>query len=601
MKICDALTLALKKCGTDRVFGVSGANIEHFHDAIHRLGGQELSSVMAKSENGAAFMADAYTRVNKKMGVCCATSGAGMTNLISGIAESYQEGIGTLAIIGQPPLAGQGKGAFQDASGIGNTVNAKMLCQSVAKYVGVINEAKDFWPVLINAIKSCHEKRRGPSILLIPRNIFEFEVEPSPFDFSKLIKESSDFGIVSKNQLDQVWHELSMAKNPALIFGLGIKLSPYQNEAIDFAKRLGAPVFTTLSSKCAFPNEHPLYFGTLGVAGHPSAHDFINKQADLVLSLGTVQPLMMRGPISEGLERNTIAIDVDIEAVERAIPLKLGFNHEPGWFCHQLNQKMLRAEYNKPKFLKPQYQRNIVRPQIVSVNDNEATNKVLGHERLRQSEAIAIISDYLPEDCHLIFDAGNCAAAALHYLDIPKKSTATIALGMGGMGYSVGGAVGAQISAPKNKKTVAFLGDGAFLMSGFEVHTAFMYQLPILFVVFNNNRHGMCVTRQELFFAGRKENTIYQDVNISAISSGLSKSDQVKIFQVRTVSELHQALSAYQQASHLPAVLELIMNVEEMPPFTPFSLEAMPVIELKGSIKESILEVVEKDRAKEPK
>src|SRR6266446_1568186 len=115
MKLVDALVEALLALDVRYVFGVSGANIEHLHDAIHRLGAGRLVSVLAKSESGAAFMADGYARVHRHLGVCCSTSGGGMMNLAVGIAESYAESVPVLALVGQSPARGEGRGAFQDS------------------------------------------------------------------------------------------------------------------------------------------------------------------------------------------------------------------------------------------------------------------------------------------------------------------------------------------------------------------------------------------------------------------------------------------------------------------------------------------------------
>src|SRR6201995_295751 len=127
MRLADALVVTLRDWGVRYVFGVSGANIEHVHDAIHRLGEGRLSSVLAKSEVGAAFMADARARVKKTLGVCCSTSGGGMMNLAVGIAEAYAESVPVLALVGQPSSALDGRGAFQDSSGIGRSVDALAL------------------------------------------------------------------------------------------------------------------------------------------------------------------------------------------------------------------------------------------------------------------------------------------------------------------------------------------------------------------------------------------------------------------------------------------------------------------------------------------
>ena len=92
--------------------------------------------------------------------------------------------------------------------------------------------------------------------------------------------------------------------------------------------------------------------------------------------------------------------------------------------------------------------------------------------RLRQSEAIEQLQRYLPAAGHVVFDAGNCAATALHFLAIPARVTSTIALGMGGMGYALAAGTGAQLGSAPGTRTMVLCGDGAFLMLGLEVHTA---------------------------------------------------------------------------------------------------------------------------------
>src|SRR6516165_6584322 len=108
MRLADALVTTLRDWDLRYVFGVGGANIEHLYDAVHRLGNGRFRSVLAKSENGAAFMADCRARVHRTLGVCCATSGGGMMNLAVGIAESFAESVPVLALVGQPPTKLEG-------------------------------------------------------------------------------------------------------------------------------------------------------------------------------------------------------------------------------------------------------------------------------------------------------------------------------------------------------------------------------------------------------------------------------------------------------------------------------------------------------------
>src|SRR6185437_117435 len=115
MKLAEALATTLRDWGLEYLFGVSGANIEHLHDAVHRLGGERFRSVCAKSEVGAAFMADCRARVHRTLGVCCSTSGGGMMNLAVGVAEAFAESVPLLAIVGQPPTRLEVPGANHSA------------------------------------------------------------------------------------------------------------------------------------------------------------------------------------------------------------------------------------------------------------------------------------------------------------------------------------------------------------------------------------------------------------------------------------------------------------------------------------------------------
>jgi acetolactate synthase-1/2/3 large subunit len=175
----------------------------------------------------------------------------------------------------------------------------------------------------------------------------------------------------------------------------------------------------------------------------------------------------------------------------------------------------------------------------------------------------------LPRGGHIVYDAGNCAAAALHQLYVPPGTSATIALGMGGMGYAIAAATGVALGATRGQRTLVFTGDGSLLMAGMEIHTAVDLGLPILFVVFNNAMHGMCVTRQQKFFEGRLECVRYAPVDVAIIARGLGGPERLWVGRARTKEELAAALREQAATADRPGVLELVLAREEIPPFTP--------------------------------
>jgi acetolactate synthase-1/2/3 large subunit len=141
---------------------------------------------------------------------------------------------------------------------------------------------------------------------------------------------------------------------------------------------------------------------------------------------------------------------------------------------------------------------------------------------------------------------------------------------MGGMGYAVAAAVGAQLGSAAGSRTLVFAGDGAFLVSGFEVHTAAELRLPILYVIFNNSMHGMCVTRQQLYFEARIESSTYGYVDVAQVARGLASAERLWVGKATTVGQLEAALAEYAKAGDRPGVLEIVTAREQLPPFVPF-------------------------------
>jgi acetolactate synthase-1/2/3 large subunit len=571
MKLADALVTTLRDWGLGYLFGVSGANIEHLHDAVHRLGGERFRSVCAKSEVGAAFMADCRARVHRTLGVCCCTSGGGMMNLAVGVAEAFAESVPLLAIVGQPPTRLEGRGAFQDSSGIGRSVNAARLWAAISKYQARITEPGQFWRCLDCAVTAAMSGRAGPAVLLIPRDLFDSDVGPRPGWMPDRLQELNSLWYAPTDAVAKLFDAIRTAQTPVLLLGSGVDRCSQPAAVVEFARRLGVRTATTLASKGAFPNDDPLYLGTVGVAGEPSAHQFLAEQADLIVAVGTGLNVMTAQPIQQALRPERLAVvNIDMGEVSRIVRSSLSIEADAGVVFSQLNQladkahlvPSVTAPLPVTRFtpcLAPNLPPDRCRPPSVTRTGD-----------LLQSQALEMLQPFLPTKGHVLFDAGNCAAAALHYLRIPANVSATIALGMGGMGYAIAGAIGAQMGSPRGSRTMVFCGDGAFLMLGAEVHTAVDHRLPILFVVFNNGMHGMCVTRQQLYFDGRIECSRYSPISVAKVARGFGPPDRLWVGSAGTIKELNEILMDSPYWIDRPGVLELRLHREEMPPFTPF-------------------------------
>jgi acetolactate synthase-1/2/3 large subunit len=186
-------------------------------------------------------------------------------------------------------------------------------------------------------------------------------------------------------------------------------------------------------------------------------------------------------------------------------------------------------------------------------------------------EALAAVAEALPDDANVFIDAGNTGASAVHWMCAPSRGRFIIALGMGGMGYAFGAAIGAAFA--NNRRTYVLAGDGAFYMHGLEIHTAVEYRQPITFLLFNNDAHAMCFTREHLNYGGDYSYNLFKSSELAVGLGAMFPS--LKVLPARTSSEIGEALRG---ACSGPAVMSIRVDAREVPPFVPF-LEAMKVID----------------------
>ncbi len=489
-------------------------------------------------------------------------------NLAVGIAESYAESVPVLAIVGQAPQHLEGRGAFQDSSGKGRSVNAVQMWESISKHVARIESAETFWDQLEEAVTVAMSGRPGPAVLLVPRDVWEQETPERPQEWQTDLSAFISAPQPSEEELTRLFRYIQRAKRPVMMMGTGVSRSPQGKKVVHFAQTAGVPVVSTMACSGIFPNDDPLYLGCVGVAGHPSAHEYLNEQADLIIAVGTGLDIMSRAALNKAMMRVPLAVvNCEPGQIERILQPSIVVEGDAGQVFADLTKRLRRTSiyHGRPRgYELTQYETPLLNP--------EEEEKVDLGDVLLQSEALDLLQAHLPRRGHLLFDAGNCAASAIHKFQVPKDASTLIALGMGGMGYAIPAAIGAQLGEDSFTRSMVFCGDGAYLMQGLEVHTAVELGLPILFVVFNNNKHGMCVTRQKLLFDGREECVSYARLDADTLARGMGTKDNLWTGRASTTKELRDLLRDYAGWGGGPGVLELKLPVEEMPPFTPFLL-----------------------------
>ncbi|OBG69980.1 thiamine pyrophosphate-binding protein [Mycobacterium sp. E3339] len=553
-RVVDHIVGHLAALGVDHVFGVDGANIEDLYDAAHFR--PEVTAVLAKHEFSAATMADGYSRSGAGLGVVAATSGGGALNLIAALGESFASRVPVLALVGQPATTMDGRGSFQDTSGRNGSLDARALFSAVSVSCERVLAPADIVSALPRAVAAAHTG--GPAVLLLPKDIQQAGIAADGPD-----GHAGSFGAPIGNP-HPIAQELRRATGQVtIIAGEQVARDDARAELEQLRAVLRARVATVPDAKDVagtpgFGSSSAL--GVTGVMGHPSVAEAV-AASSVCLIVGTRLAVTARGGLDDAL------------AAVRTVSIG---SARPYPSCVHVHTDDLRGSLR----LLTQALRGHGRPNGLRVPDvvrrTELTPPACPGPGVRYRDAMGVLDRALPDGADIVVDAGNTGAAAIHYLPARRGGRFVAALGMGGMGYSFGAGIGMAFGRANGGRpggrTVVIAGDGAFFMHGMEVHTAVQYRLPMTFVLFNNNAHAMCVTREQLFYQDRYS---YNRFRPSALGAGLAA-----MFPGLTsvdVSEPAQFAAALRVALDVegPAVVSVECAADEIPPFAPF-LAALP-------------------------
>ena len=552
-RVVDHIVDELAAGGVDYVFGVDGANIEDLYDAMNFCDG--ITGVLAKHEFSAATMADGYSRASSRLGVVAATSGGGSLNLVAGLGESYASRVPVLALVGQPPTPLDGRGSFQDTSSAGGSLDAVALFSAVSVYCKRVIDPADIVKALTEAVAAA--KAGGPAVLLLPKDVQQSMIER--IDMGAVACASPRVADVTP-----IVEELRRALGPVTIIA-GEQVA--RNDARVALEQLRA---TLRASVATVPDAKDVSgtpglgassaLGVTGVMGHPGIEQALSDSA-VCLLVGTRLSVTARAGLDAALGRARV---MSIGSAEPYVPSVHVHSEDLNASLADLTRAL--TGHGRPRGL--QVLEALPRQEL---QPPEFDGPGVGYR-----DAMAALDDAMPDGADVVVDAGNSGAAAIHHLPVRRSGRFVVALGMGGMGYSFGAGIGmcfarAMGARAKNqgprRRTVIVAGDGSFFMHGMELHTAIQYGLPLTVVLFNNNAHAMCVTREQLFYGDQYSYNRFQPsrlgAGLAAMFPGLPSVD------VTDVAALPGALrDAF--AHDGPAVVSIECSADEIPPFAPF-------------------------------
>src|SRR6201997_1806753 len=552
-RVVDHIVGPLAGIGVDYIFGVDGANIEDLYDAAYFR--SDITAVLAKHEFSAATMADGYRRSGAGLGVVAATSGGGALNLIPGLGESFTSRIPVLALVGQPATTMDGRGSFQDTSGRNGSLDAEALFSAVSVFCRRVVTPFDIVSALPSAIAAA--RTGGPAVLVLPKDIQQAKVDVNGYG-------GSDRGGVEGPRArigdpHAIVRALRRATGPiTIIAGEQVARDDARSELEELRALLRAQVACVPDAKdvAGTPGSgSSSALGVTGVMGHPGVADAVAASA-VCLVVGTRLSVTARAGLDDAL---AAVRTVSIGSAPPSLP------------CTHVHTEDLRGSLTMltRALSGPGRARGLRVPDFVA--DAELSPPSFSGAGVRYRDALVVLDRVLPDGTDIVVDAGNTGAAAIHHLPVRRDGRFAVALGMGGMGYSfgagIGMAFGRAISNGPGRRTVVIAGDGAFFMHGMEVHTAVQYRLPVTFVLFNNNAHAMCVTREQLFYDDLYSYNRFAPSRLGAglagMFPGLSSVDVAEIDALTAALERAMAVDG-------PSVVTVECSADEIPPFAAF-------------------------------
>jgi len=535
-----ALIQALEKEGVDVVFGLPGGANLPIYDALVDA---NFRHILVRHEQSAAHMADGYARIKRKAGVCFATSGPGATNLITGIATAYADSSPIVAVTGQVPLAMIGKDAFQETDIIG-------VANPCTKYSFQPRAAVEIPEVVKKAVYIAESGRPGPVLVDIPKDVQQATAD---MKFPDLIKVRGYNPNVEADLSEMVRavELLLNAERPIIMAGGGVILSGAFSELQALAELVQIPVVTTFKGKGAFPENHPLAMGPIGMHGHAEANKII-LEADCILAVGARFSDRSVGKFDEfGKGMSIIHMDIDPAEIgkNKSVDVALVGDVKSSLrtLVKMFSKKMIKRDSDSP-WLKRR--KELIQYYAETLKDypREITAK----------KSLKKLRELLPANAIVTTEVGQCQMWASLHFDVIAPGTFFSSTGLGTMGFGFPASIGAKAARP-DVPVVDIAGDGSFNMTENSLAVSVLDNLPVIVFLMNNYMLGMVAQWQRTFYNRR-----YSGVHQHRCPDYVKIADAYGAQGIRAES-MHELERAIKEAlkSDVATVIDIPIDPEE--------------------------------------
>lgn len=491
IQVGEIIVRFMEKLGIRAIFGMPGAHILPVYDSLY---GSSIQSVLAKHEQGAAFMADGYARISGEIGACITTAGPGATNLVTGIANAYSDKRPVLVITGEAPTHIFGKGGLQESSGEGGSIDQGSIFKGITCYHKVIERTDYLANVLNHAAKILLSEKPGPVLLSLPYNVQKELVDESLLERVKIPAKNSGKHL-DPEAINRFASLLCGSRAPVVIAGYGCILSSAQAQVQSLSEGYNIPVTSSLKGKGVISEQSALSLGSLGVTSTGYAYQYIVEKSDLVIFLGAGFNERTSYLWDEGLlkDKKVVQVDINHEQLEKVFHADIAIAGDIGSVLSALLAE-LEARQCKPMRLDDlsgymQQMERQARDQSTTVFQDEFALVELFYQHLEKH----FESGLTVYDDNIIFAQNffNVAAGNHFY---PNS-------GISSLGHAIPAAIGASFYT--DDAVFAILGDGGFQMCCMEIMTAVNYKKPLNIVMFNNATMGLIRKNQHQQYQDR--------------------------------------------------------------------------------------------------
>lgn len=531
MKAVRAILHFLRRGGVKHVFGIPAGSVNAFFDELYDM--KEITPIIVKHEGAASYMAASYAKYANSLSVCIASSGPGATNLLSGCANAMREHIPVLFLTGAVPVSVVGMNASQE-------LDAEPIFRSVTKYSVTVKDSQHLLSEVAKAVEIAISGVPGPVHIAMPIDVQLEQVDLATIpQYPKREAIYPDLMVIK-----QVATSVVSGRSGIIFVGQGARGSVLA--VLELAEMLQWPIIVTPQGKGLIPEDHPLFAGVYGFAGHNSATKLINDgDGQVVIIIGSSLGETATNNWNENLTKNRTVIHLDFD--------QSVFNRKYNVDIPILGDIDLSLLYLI------EYLRD---SNIVNESRKQLEKSIYTSTREFNSQDVLLrLQEHLPASTRYTIDVGEFMAYVIHYMKVKESDTFDINIHFGAMGQGIGAAIGSKLAEP-NRPVACITGDGCFFMHGMEMLTAKEYKLPILFVIMNNARLGMVYHGHSLQYKRSHPCFEQQAVNISAMAEALG----VPSFRVESLEDINKFTINHLMSFDGPAILEISLVDENPPP-----------------------------------